>query len=338
MDTKDFLLRGRGLVIPGSLSIIALVGLGLPGCGSKGSAGLFDADDSATYSSAEWVFSNSKGVKLTSEHYILYTTCTHKPFVNALPGFLESCWQAYAELLPSETKPDRKLEVYLFQARWQWERFTEQFNPERAEIYKRIRSGGYSERGLTVSHYSTQRASLSVLAHEGLHQYLELTRGTNVPPWLSEGLATYFEAFDVESKTNRPLFKPTTNYLRTSSLREAVQSGGLLPMERMLSTHAGLEVQERIGHVRTYYAQIWSMILFLMRTDQDNLYLDGFRQLLREAGTETMDRKARAFLATDTEGRMSYGEAVFRAYVSDDLETFRAQYEAYLHKLLRMPA
>ena len=45
-----------------------------------------------------WSFASAEGVKLTSDHYILYTTCTSKPFVDALPGFLETCWHAYADL------------------------------------------------------------------------------------------------------------------------------------------------------------------------------------------------------------------------------------------------
>jgi hypothetical protein len=325
--------RIGGWVVLGVLSAAPL----LCGCQAQDrSASLFGlgASDPTSFTREDWSFARSKGAQLTSEHYVLRTTCTSKAFVDALPGFLEACWRAYGQLLPGAVTPDRKLEVYLFQSRQDWERFTEQFNPARAEVYKRIRSGGYSERGITVSHYSNQRAALSVLAHEGLHQYLSLTRGENIPPWLNEGLAACFEAFDIDSRTNRPIFKPETNYLRTGSLREALVAHSLIPLERILATHAGLEIQERVAHVRSYYAQVWSLVLFLNRTDQDNVYRDGFVQLLREVGTEAMDRRARAFIAADPEGRMSYGEAVFRAYVTDDLQTFQTRYEAYLHKLL----
>lgn len=309
----------------------------LGGCQAQGrSSNPFDwgETETAAYTREDWTFANAKGAKLTSEHYVLYTTCTSRPFVNALPGFLEASWRAYSRLMPCETTPERKLDVYLFQTRWQWERFTEQFNPQRADIYKRIRSGGYSERGITVSHYSSQRAALSILAHEGLHQYLALTRGENIPPWLNEGLATYFEAFDIDLQTTRPVFKPETNFIRTRSLRDALLADALIPMERILGTHAGLEIQERLAHVRSYYAQVWSLVQFLIRSDQDNLYRDGFMQLLREVGTDAMDRRARAFLATDPDGQMTYGEAVFRAYVTDNLEEFQTKYETYLQKLV----
>jgi hypothetical protein len=309
--------------------------LGCRGGGLFGSGGR-RVPERVEFTREDWSFGRAKGTKLTSEHYVLYTTCTSKPFVDAMPGFLEACWAAYAALLPSEAGPERRLETYLFKRRWYWERFTERFAPARARVYKHITSGGYSERGITVSHYSGRRGTLSVLAHEGLHQYLEVTHGKKIPAWLNEGLACYFEAFDLDPRTHRPIFKPETNSLRKRSLREALVHGGLIPLREILGTHAGIEVQKQPRHVRSYYAVEWSLVLFMMRPTEDNVYRDGFLELLRELGTESMARRARAFLAADTDGKMSYGEAVFRAHVTDDLDAFERAYEAYLHKLLKL--
>jgi len=282
----------------------------------------------------EWNYHGAKGSKLTSEHYSLRTTCMSKGFVDALPGFMESCWTAYEKLVPGKGT-GKPCESYLFGTRRQWERFTEEFAPDRAETYKKIRSGGYSERGLTVSHYDTQRSTLSVLAHEGLHQYLDVTHGKDIPAWLNEGLACYFESFDLDAD-NRPAFQPERNSLRSPGLREALQGKSLIPLKEILGTHAGIEVQKRAAHVRNYYAQEWSLVVFLMRDDKGNSYRSGFRQLLDELGTEAMTRKARALMAADTNGDMSSGEAVFRAYVSDDLDGFQTEYEAYLYQFLDM--
>jgi len=290
------------------------------------------------FSREDWSFGGAKGAKLTSQHYILYTTCASKPLVDAMPGFLESCYLAYRELLPGEIPPDRKLETYLFQSRWHWERFTEQFSPQRADIYKKIRAGGYSERGVTVSHYTGHKTSLSILAHEGFHQFAEATRGANIPAWLNEGLACYFESFDLDPRTSRPLFSPETNYLRMRNLREAYVAGQLIPLERILGTHAGIEVQEPGAHVRSYYAQVWSLVLFLNQRSLWNPYRSRFEKLLREVGTEAMDRSARAYLAANPESGLSYGEAVFRAYIEDDLPKFQRAYDAYLRDLLRLAA
>jgi hypothetical protein len=293
-------------------ALVLVLAVGGQGCGRWEMARDLSSGP-VEFTREDWSYGRARGSMLTSQHYVLYTTCTSKPFVDAMPGFLETCWKAYTQLLP----PGRLLD-------------------HRLETYKCIRSGGYSERGITVSHYGGRRATLSVVAHEGLHQYLEATRGPHVPAWLNEGLACYFEAFDLDGRTNRPVFKPGTNHLRTRSLRETLVSGGLIPLEEILATHAGAEVQKQSSRVRSYYAQEWSLVLFLMRPERHNPYRQGFLDLLRELGSDLMDRRARGFLAADVDGRMSYGEAVFRAYVSDDLETFGQQYEAYLLELLHL--
>jgi len=285
------------------------------------------------FASEDWTYHGSQGSKLTSQHYVLYTTCQSKPFVDTMPAFLETCWQAYTELVPIEKPPDRPLETYLFGKRWQWEQFTDEFAPQRAATYKRIRTGGYSERGITVSHYGNRRSTLSVLAHEGLHQYLEATRGARIPAWLNEGLATRFEAFELDAD-NRPIFDARRNYLRLNGLRSAMNADARAPLEEILSTHAGVEIRKESSHVRGYYSQVWSLVLYLLEPPATNPYYDGFQLLLRELGTDAMTRRTRAFLAADSEGRMSEGEAVFRAYITNDLKTFQTDYEQFLHRLL----
>lgn len=282
---------------------------------------------------AAWEFDGSPGTEITSAHYDLHTTCRDDRFLEYIPQFLEACWTRYESLLPTDRAPDEPLTTYLFLKRWEWERFTERFSPARAATYKRIRSGGYTERGITVSHYSTRRGALSVLAHEGLHQYLERTRGKPIPAWLNEGLACYFEGFDLDAR-DRPVFTPALNPLRSSALRETLARKQMIPLRDILNTHAGREVHKQSRHVRSYYAQEWSLVLYLLEPAWKNPYHDGFRRLLKEVGTESMRRMASAYLAADTDGTMGAGEAIFRAYITDDLETFEEEYERFMRDLL----
>ncbi len=320
--TRLLLIRRGGLAAMGLWLISAM------GCGA-------DFKQEATHFTTEdWTFHGATGSELTSEHYVIYTTCKRKPFVRALPGFLESCYEAYAELLPAETMTAAPLPTYLFQRRGQWEQFTREFSPGRAKTYMRIRRGGYSERGVTVSHYSTQRSSLSILAHEGLHQFLSATGRDRIPAWINEGLACYFESFDLVN--GRPAFDPRNNTLRTPSMRKALATESLIPLRHVLATNAGLAVHEKSQHVYSYYAQEWSLIVFLLHSPMTNPYYAGFRQLLDELGTEAMKRKTNAYLATDTDGALSRGEAVFEAYITDDLARFESDYRKFLHKLLNL--
>lgn len=311
--------------------LLAALLVGFGGCSS------FSPPPRVVFETEDWTFHKAKGTKLISENYVLHTTCTNRPLLAALPAFMESSRAAYAALIPCD-KPDvPRADSYLFQTRAQWERFTREFAGPRAATYLRIRSGGYSERGITVSHYSSRRATLSILAHEGLHQYLELTRGRNIPPWVNEGLACYFESFDLDPE-GRADFNPVLNTLRLPALRNAVSRKQLLPLKEILATHAGLEVHKQTTQVSHYYAQEWSLVLYLLTNSMESPYDDKFRVLLQELGTETMDRKARAYMAADTEGSMSYGEAVFRAYICDDLEKFQSDYERFLEDMLKMAA
>jgi len=286
------------------------------------------------FTTADWTYHGVKGSELTSKHYVIYTTCKRKPFVQALPGFMETCYDAYARLLPADTLTTARLPTYLFQRRRQWEQFTREFSPARVDTYMRIRRGGFTERGVTVSHYSTQRSSLSILAHEGLHQFLGATGRDRIPAWINEGLACYYESFDLVN--GRPAFDPRNNTLRAPTLRKALAEDSLIPLRQILATNAGLAVHQKSQHVYSYYAQEWSLILFLLDSPMNNPYYAGFRRLLDELGTESMKRKTNAYLATDTDGTLSRGEAVFQAYITDDPATFESDYRKFLHKLLNL--
>lgn len=285
------------------------------------------------YEEKPWNYRGIKGVELTSMHYRLRTTVRDRDFLNFIPQFLESCWIEYEKILPGQFALDAPVTTYLFRNRWEWERFTEDFAPSRASLYKRIRSGGYSERGITVSHYSSRRSTLSILAHEGLHQYLELTRGNGIPAWLNEGLACYFEGFTLDADM-RPAFTPEFNTIRSRSLRETVIEEKMIPLEQILATHAGREIHKRSAHVRSYYAQEWALVVFLLRSPLKNPYHDRFERLLGELGGELMRQKANAFLAADTDGTLSEGEAIFRAYIAEDIEQFKADFDEFVRDLL----
>lgn len=316
-----------GVFSRGWRTLITAALVGAAGCGTP------FAPKPILFKTEDWTYKGIKGLQLQSDRYVIYSTCKRKPFVEALPGFLETSYKAYDELLPAKSVPSEPLKTYLFKTRQQWERFTEEFSPQRAEVYKGISRGGYSERGITVSFYSSQRSTLSILAHEGLHQYLEITGRSRIPAWVNEGLACYFESFELD-KNNRPIFNPENNTLRSPSLRKALATDSMIPLKEVLASNAGLVVHQRARKVQSSYAQWWSLVLFLLHPPQPNRYSEGFSDLLDELGSETMHRKANGFLAADTDNTLSFGEAVFQAYITEDLEAFEKDYREYLFKLL----
>ena len=95
-------------------------------------------------------------------------------------------------------------------------------------------------------------------------------------------------------------------------------------------------MQQNLNHVQNYYAQEWSIIVYMMQDTMANPYHAGFVLLLQDLGTPEMDRRAKAFMATDSSGDMSYSEAVFRAYITEDLDTFQKDYEKFLNQFLNL--
>ncbi len=326
----------------GRRSAVRFLGLGsaaLLGCGAVGmgcAQPVQPAPPPVEFTRADWTFAGARGAEIVTPHYKVRTTCLDDRLLAALPEFLESCWSGYESIVPAARPSGDPALCYLFQTRAQWEQFTRTFSPARARTYLLIRSGGYEERGVTVSHYDRMVTTFAVLAHEGLHQYLSVTRGGRLPAWVNEGLACYFEAYDL-ARSGRATFRPRDNLIRRNNLREASYNRQFFELKELLSTDAGRVVALPSARVRTYYAQAWSVVLFLLERDpQTDPGAAGFRRLLDDLGSEHMVREARLAATRLGAPDMELGEAVFRAYVSDDLKHFQSRYEAFVAELLRL--
>lgn len=277
-----------------------------------------------------------RGVRLETEHYDLRITATDPVMREVLPTFLETTFAEYRRLMPPPEGRPGKLETYLFDTREQWAAFTRRFVPQRAHIYLHIKAGGYVDhQTATAVIWDLGRdTTLSLLAHEGFHQYVAKFFPEPVVPWLNEGLATQWEAFDL--KAGRPTFTPRLNYYRRNSLREALSSPeGWIPLQRLLTMNAGEAVVQTGQATRGYYAQVWSLVLFLQHRGFGG-YARAFENLLRDAGTERMRNRVREYASnTSATAGLGQGEAIFRCYITDDTDFFERQYREFCRKLVR---
>jgi hypothetical protein len=281
----------------------------------------------------EWTESGRDGVQLLSEHFDLRLTTRDEVLRDYLPTFLETAFAEYAQLMPPARNRDERLVVYLFETRPEWERFTRTFAPAQAHTYLHIHSGGYTDyaTATAVAFDLGRDRSLSLLAHEGMHQYLARYFPVPVPSWLNEGLACQFEAFDIHR--GRPVFTPRKNLFRLQALRDALGAGGgLIPPGDLLRMDAGEAVRQTIASPRVFYAQLWSMIYYLRQPGTP--YSAGFRNLLADAGTPRLGIAVKGYRAatSDSDG-LSDAEVVFRHYVTADLEAFMADYRAFAEQL-----
>jgi hypothetical protein len=273
------------------------------------------------------------GIQYLTDHYNIRVTSRDPMLQEYVPGFMEGCFAAYSGIMPPVREQPKKLDIYLFGNRAEWARFTQAFRPMQADTYLHIQSGGYMDQatGTSVVWDIRRDLTLSLLAHEGWHAYLARYFPTMVPAWLNEGLATQFEAFDLRG--DYPVFTPKKNYLRRNSLREALTvPDGLVPTRKLLAMHAGQAVVETGQVSRGYYAQVWSLVYMLQNHDG---YHEAFDALLVDAGTERLRQAISAYRATTPDsGDLTDGEVLFMHYITDDLEAFDADYEAFCRGLV----
>ncbi len=280
------------------------------------------------FTSEDWDFGRSEGRKLATEHYEIYTTLSDDVLIDALPDFVETAYASYSRWAPPAREPEKRMRVYLFAQRGEWEAFTRRLTGRRAEQFLKVRYGGYSEGGVSVIEYVSHAVTFPLFAHEGLHQYLHTCVQPGIPAWLNEGLAVACEG----QRWNRDgidEFDPWYNPMRRNHLAEAYQRNQLYPLEEILRTHAGEVIVEATSAVRTYYAQVWALVMFL-QSGQDGKYAADFRRLLDTLHDPQLAQHARAAHIWSDDSEFSFGEALFRSFITEDLEEFEREFRAYV--------
>lgn len=281
-----------------------------------------------------WSFGHTAGTHLITDHFDIYTTVDDPKLRDYLPRFLETLHQErYAALLPAPEGSDRRLQTYLFANQHEWMAFTRQHFPDRYDLLTSVQVGGYASGDMCVTRNLRPAIhTLSVIAHEGMHQYFGTHFDQRLPAWLNEGLATYCEGFDV--RQNRPVFHSRRNALRLNPLREALAGDTLLPFSELLATDAGrVIIQSQSRLTKTYYAQAWALVVFLQHGG-NRQYAEGFRRMLDDVAAGRLDERARAARITSADpAELSFGESVFRAYITEDLPVFEQQLREFITAL-----
>jgi len=279
--------------------------------------------------SRPWPLKNHTGTILETTHYRIYTTVKDPVFHSAAAGLAEGQYQRFHQVLGRE--PKSKMTVYIFSEVRQWMAFTQARFGDRAEDYLRIRNGGYTSGDLAAFYMMNRYATLTVMAHELFHLYLNHIATDPVPAWVNEGMSCYFEAH--EWNVDTPVFTPNKNLFRRDNLREAMGRKTLFPIRQLLGTHPGEVTKQSQQKVLTYYAQVWALSQFL-QDPYSGVYHARFKTLLSELGTPAMRLKSKGFLTTvSVKEDVTFGESVFREYIVDDLEQFEKDFNAYLPTL-----
>lgn len=312
-----------------------LLALLLAGGACKGPSAGVEPLRAVDYRTEDWKFGGRPGQKLLTENYVVYTTVRDAALLSALPQALESYLLYYRHLIPASRAPEGRMEVFLLAQREEFEEFTRRFGGVKAPLMLKIRGGGYSEGGVSVIQYVSHDATFPLMAHEGFHQFLHHCASDRVPAWLNEGLAVICEG-QRWSDSGLVAFDPDYNPLRRNALTEALQKNRLRPLEELLRINAGHVIGGSPSDVAAYYGQVWMLMRFL-DVGADGRYAAAFAKLRTDIARydlETLVQGAALTAPIASGVRPNAGEALFRGYISNDLETVEREYDAFLRARL----
>ncbi len=287
-------------------------------------------------SSSPWTFQGNPGMAYTSKHYRVLTTVDRAILTDRFSRFTEASLMRFAEAFPGLSEPRAGLEVFVLEARPEWVRFVaEVYGQEGLDRYSGIQRGGFTERGRSVLWDIGVQDTFAILAHEGWHQYEQVSMREPLPAWLDEGIAVWAEGFRWDTyQPDEAVFLPWANVERFDQLRRASDRGGLMPLEQLLTERPQQLIKLSSESTLTYYAQCWALLHYLR---DDPMHREALDRLLEDAAAGRMIGRVRTRLgdrAARTASQRRTGTEVWRVYFGDDLEAEGTRFLAYIERVV----
>jgi hypothetical protein len=278
-----------------------------------------------------WTYQGEPARRVITPHYVVYATVTNDDFLESIGQLMEGALAEYRRLAPDVPESDRPMECYLFATRPQWASFTRQKTGEDASIYLQINRGGYTVRDWYVAYFLGDTGTFCVASHEGFHQFAARHFRTRIPPFLEEGIACLFE--DVTWDGRLPRWDLSVNYGRLAALRRAVEAGGLLPLDELVSMHAGQVINRTSAEIAGFYAQCWGFARFLWE-GEGGRYRPALQRILKDAADGSLFGSGVPKLSAAVYWNPKSAKPMLEHYLEADLPTIDRQYRAFLTQLV----
>ncbi len=238
----------------------------------------------------------------SSDHYVIHTNLTKKE-ARIFGKHMDRVFKAYQRKFSNlglAARNNTAMPLYLLRTREQYIAFMANYG------INATNTGGmffYRKEIQGLSTFTQGRPAtetFAILQHEGFHQFAFKYMGANLPIWVNEGLAQYFEdGIFVKKKLQLDL----ANARRIESVKAAVRNGRDIGFDRMLSMSDdkwSSTLAASPSEASLLYDQAWSMVFFLA-TARRGRYVKPFRQYLVAVanGTESMQAFHSAFKLKD---------------------------------------
>lgn len=279
------------------------------------------------------------GLKLTTDHYCIFTTLLEPLLLRTLPGYIESAYWGYNDQLPQPIETAAKFDIYLFAQRSQWEKFTHAFADDQATVFCKIKTGAYYLNGACVVYDIGRKRTLSAIGHEGWHQFNSRHFKYRLPSWLDEGIAMLFETSTYENGMYS--FDAARNYPRLGALSETLLNGKQMLLRDLIATSPGeVLATDENETVMAFYSQSYALVRFLREaghgkraTRYHRLLWDGLLgewPLDEEASRTAEDRN----LARTVQWNRVVGPQLFERYVGSDFDRLEQEYSAFCRRIV----
>lgn len=291
-----------------------------------------------------WPQAGPSARRLTTDHYVIYTTLGPSMLREGIGGFLEAARANYVYLTALEPAAraggatPRRLVIYLFANRDEWANLTEQITGPASATYLKVQRGGYCFTGTCVFWDIGLIPTYSVASHEGMHQFLYHAVRDALPVWAEEGMAVLCEGYVLRDGLVH--FDATQNLSRMTTLRQSILQDRWRPVDRLIAMSAADNVHENALFGADYYSQLWALMLLIR---QDERYAAGLARLLGDAADgqlgAALGMNPQAWNQLQHNGQAYtgvIGPRAFTQYIEPDLPAFEARYRAFAEEMTHL--
>lgn len=219
--------------------------------------------------------------KFRSKSYLIHTNLTRDE-VREYGRHMDTVFAQYEERFRDfQTHSQAQMPLYLLRTEAQYQQFMTSQNIQATNTGGMFFFSPKSQGLATWTQGRSRSQTFQVLQHEGFHQFAFNHLGRELPTWINEGLAQYFEdAIIVGEKMTTGL----ASTRRLEQVQHALRTGTAIDFAELV----GLTPEQWANALQTdpdraalLYAQSWSIVFFLIHGDNDK-YQPAFARYLQK--------------------------------------------------------